>query len=234
MEAAKTLSDTQKKEVTLLPLKGMVVFPYLVMPLMITNQKYAKMVDEALLEGKTIGLFTQKPNGAETEDDDNIFRVGTSASILKMLRFPDGSVRFLVQGLARIRLIRVKSSKPYLTAEVEELDDLVTTDVKLEALVRNVHEILHKVTELAPYLSEENYISAINQESASKLADFVASNLNLSVEQKQAMLETVDVRIRLEKLLAHLNKEYEVLELSRKIQAEAASEMGRLQKEYIL
>jgi ATP-dependent Lon protease len=234
MEATKTVSRSKIKEVTLLPLKGMVVFPYLVMPLMISNQKYAKMVDEALLEGKTIGLFTQKPNGAENDDDDNIFRVGTSASILKMLRFPDGSVRFLVQGLARIRLIRIKSSEPYLTAEVEELEDIVTPDVKLEALVRNVHEVLHKVTELAPYLSEENYVSAINQENASKLGDFVASNLNLSVEQKQDMLETIDVRMRLEKLLAHLNKEYEVLELSRKIQAEAASEMGRLQKEYIL
>ncbi|HDS01580.1 MAG TPA: endopeptidase La, partial [candidate division Zixibacteria bacterium] len=123
---------------------------------------------------------------------------------------------------------------PYLTAEVEELEEDSRSDVKLEALTRNVHEILKKVTELAPYLSEENYISAINQENPSKLADFVASNLNLNVEQKQEMLETSGVRERLEKLLAHLNKEYEVLELSRKIQAEAASEMGKLQKEYIL
>ncbi|HEQ99327.1 MAG TPA: endopeptidase La [candidate division Zixibacteria bacterium] len=222
------------KEVTLLPLKGMVVFPYLVMPLMISNQKYAKMVDEALLEGKTIGLFTQKPGESADENEDNIYRIGTSASILKMLRFPDGSVRFLVQGLSRIRLRKIISSEPYLTAEVEELEEDSRSDVKLEALTRNVHEILKKVTELAPYLSEENYISAINQENPSKLADFVASNLNLNVEQKQEMLETSGVRERLEKLLAHLNKEYEVLELSRKIQAEAASEMGKLQKEYIL
>ncbi|MBD3218676.1 MAG: endopeptidase La, partial [candidate division Zixibacteria bacterium] len=222
------------KEVTLLPLKGMVVFPYLVMPLMISNQKYAKMVDEALLEGKTIGLFTQKPNGTVDENDDNIFRIGTSASILKMLRFPDGSVRFLVQGLSRIRLRKIVASDPYLTAEVEELEEDSSSGVKLEALTRNIHEILKKVTDLAPYLSEENYISAINQENPSKLADFVASNLNLNVEQKQEMLQTIGVRERLEKLLTHLNKEYEVLELSKKIQAEAASEMGKLQKEYIL
>jgi ATP-dependent Lon protease len=201
---------------------------------MISNQKYAKMVDEALLEGKTIGLFTQKPDESAGESEDNIYRIGTSASILKMLRFPDGSVRFLVQGLSRIRLRKVISSEPYLTAEVEELEEDSTSDVKLEAFTRNIHEILKKVTELAPYLSEENYISAINQENPSKLADFVASNLNLNVEQKQEMLETIDVRERLEKLLAHLNKEFEVLELSRKIQAEAASEMGKLQKEYIL
>jgi len=234
MQMVKSELKKNIKEVTLLPLKGMVVFPYLVMPLMISNQKYAKMVDEALLEGKTIGLFTQKPGESADENEDNIYRIGTSASILKMLRFPDGSVRFLVQGLSRIRLRKIISSEPYLTAEVEELEEDSRSDVKLEALTRNVHEILKKVTELAPYLSEENYISAINQENPSKLADFVASNLNLNVEQKQEMLETSGVRERLEKLLAHLNKEYEVLELSRKIQAEAASEMGKLQKEYIL
>jgi ATP-dependent Lon protease len=234
MEMIKIKSTKKTKEVTLLPIKGMVVFPYLVMPLMISNQKYAKMVDEALLEGKTIGLFTQKPDGRGDDSDDNIYRIGTSASILKMLRFPDGSVRFLVQGLTRIRLIKITSQEPYITAEVEELGEEMTSDVKLEALTRNVQEILRKVTDLAPYLSEENYISAINQENASKLADFVASNLNLNVEQKQEMLQTTNVRERLEKLLAHLNKESEVLELSRKIQAEAASEMGKLQKEYIL
>jgi ATP-dependent Lon protease len=233
MEMVRSKPNNRIKEVTLLPIKGMVVFPYLVMPLMISNQKYAKMVDEALLEGKTIGLFTQKPEVAD-ESEDNIYSLGTSASILKMLRFPDGSVRFLVQGLSRIKLIRVVAHSPYLTAEVEELDEDISSDVQLEALTRNVHEILRKVTDLAPYLSEENYVSAINQDNASKLADFVSSNLNLNIQQKQEMLETADVRIRLEKLLGHLNKEFEVLELSRKIQTDAANEMGRLQKEYIL
>ena len=212
----------------------MVVFPYLVMPLMISNQKYAKMVDEALLEGKTIGLFTQRPDANTDEGEDNIYRIGTSASILKMLRFPDGSVRFLVQGLSRIRLHKIVKSDPYLTAEVEELNENLKPDVKLEALTRNVQDILRKVTDLAPYLSEENYISATNQDNASKLADFVASNLNLNIQQKQEMLEIFDVRERLEKLLAHLNKEFEVLELSKKIQTDAANEIGRLQKEYIL
>ncbi len=234
MEAVTSKPDTKTKEVTLLPIKGMVVYPYLVMPLMISNQKYAKMVDEALLEGKTIGLFTQKPDSITEEGEDNIYKIGTSASILKMLRFPDGSVRFLVQGLSRIRLIKITSSDPYLTAEVEEIEEETRKDVKLEALTRNVHEILRKVTDLAPYLSEENYVSAINQDNASKLADFVASNLNLNIQQKQEILEVTNVRKRLEKLLAHLNKEYEVLELSKKIQADAASEMGKLQKEYIL
>lgn len=234
MEMTQSKPDTKIKEVTLLPIKNMVVFPYLVMPLMISNQKYAKMVDEALLEGKTIGLFTQKADTDVEQGEDNIYRIGTSASILKMLRFPDGSVRFLVQGLSRILLNRIVKSDPHLIAEVEELKEDLRPDVKLEALTRNVHEILRKVTDLAPYLSEENYISAINQDNASKLADFVASNLNLNIPQKQEILEIIDVRTRLEKLLTHLNKEFEVLELSKKIQTDAANEMGRLQKEYIL
>lgn len=236
MNSIDTQSDSKIKEVTLLPIKGMVVYPYLVMPLMISNQKFAKMVDEALLEGKTIGLFTQKSKEEviESGDSDNIYKVGTSAAILKMLRFPDGSVRFLVQGFSRIKLRKIVAEEPHLTAEVEELEEEYDDKVRIEALSRNIHEVLRKVTDLAPYLSEENYVTAVNQDNPSKLADFVASNLNLNIQQKQEILEKTNVRKRMERLLAHLNKEIEVLELSRKIQEDAAHEMGRLQKEYIL
>jgi ATP-dependent Lon protease len=236
MNSIDNQSDSKVKEVTLLPIKGMVVYPYLVMPLMISNQKFAKMVDEALLEGKTIGLFTQKSKEEviESDDSDNIYKVGTSAAILKMLRFPDGSVRFLVQGFSRIKLRKIVAEEPHLTAEVEELEEEYDDKVRIEALSRNIHEVLRKVTDLAPYLSEENYVTAVNQDNPSKLADFVASNLNLNIKQKQEILEKTNVRKRMERLLAHLNKEIEVLELSRKIQEDAAHEMGRLQKEYIL
>lgn len=217
-----------------LPVKGMVVFPYLVMPLMITEQRHTKLVDDALLAGKVVGLFTQRETQVEAPGEDDIFKVGTAATILKMLRFPDGSVRFLVQGLNRIKLKRVTASDPYLQAEVESLPDTEGHTVKLEALRRNCLELLKKVVDLSHNVSEEIYISAINQESASKLADYVASNLTLKLAEKQKLLETLDVQTRLEKLVSHLNREVGVLELTQKIQEEAASEMGKMQREYVL
>ncbi|MFH2054934.1 MAG: LON peptidase substrate-binding domain-containing protein, partial [bacterium] len=170
---------TTNNKMPVLPIKGMVVFPYLVMPLMITDQKQTKLVDDALMEGKVIGLFTQRESGDDKGREDDIYQVGTAGTVLKMLRFPDGSVRFLVQGLHRIRLTRIVETEPYLQAQVEKLEESVSKSVKIEALHRNVLELLKKVVDLSPSISEEIYVSAINQESDSKLADYVASNLNL-------------------------------------------------------
>ena len=218
----------------ILPVKGMVVFPYLVMPLMISNQKQTRLVDDALLGGKTVGIFTQKESQEETPQEDDIYKIGTAVSVLKMLRFPDGSVRFLVQGLHRIRLQRVTESEPYLHAEVEILPESEDESVRIEALKRNCLELLKKVVDLSPSVSEEIYISAINQESASKLADYVASNLTLKLAEKQKMLETFAVETRLRALVSHLNREVGVLELTQKIQSQAAHEMTKMQREFML
>lgn len=226
--------EEAKKDMPILPLKGMVVFPYVVVPLMITNQKYARMVDEALMAGRTIGLITQKPGDHENPGPEDVYEVGTSASILKMLRFPDGSVRFLVQGLERFRVKEFTQTSPRLVAEIETLEERVSEEVKIEALTRNILEVLKKVVELAPNLSDEVHVSALNQDSASKLADYVATNLNITLEERQDLLETLDVRVRLEHVHTYLLKELEVLELSKKIQSEAANEMGKTQREYIL
>ncbi len=218
----------------ILPLRGMVVFPYLIMPLMITDQRQAKLIDDALMAGKTIGLYTQRENQGETNNPQDLYRVGTAATVLKMLRFPDGSVRFLVQGLHRITIKNVVETEPFISAEIEIHDEKDTTSVKIEALKRNVLDLLKKVVDLAPNIPDEIYITSMNQESPSKLADYVASNLNLNIANKQEMLETFNVQERLEKLVQHLNKEVGVLELSQKIQSEAANEMGRMQRDYIL
>ncbi len=217
-----------------LPVKGMVVFPYLVMPLMIVDQKQAKLVDDALMGGKVIGLFTQKESTTANPGPDDIYHIGTAATVLKMLRFPDGSVRFLVQGLHRARIKKVSETEPYIMAEMDIYNEPEAISVKIEALKRNCLDLLKKVVDLAPNVSEEIYITAINQESASKLADYAASNLNLSIADKQDLLETYDVQKRMEKLVTHLNREVGVLELSQKIQAEAANEMGKMQRDYIL
>lgn len=228
------MTKVESNSVPILPLKGMVVFPYVIAPLMISNQKYALMVDEALMAGRTIGLVAQKEGEREDPGQDDIYRVGTSATILKMLRFPDGSVRFLVQGLARFEIIKFKETSPQLVAEIRILDEHTHEGVQVEALTRNVLDLLKRVVDLAPNLSEEVFISALNQDGPSKLADYIATNLNISVGQRQGLLEMLNVKKRLQEIHTYLVKELEVLELSKKIQTDAASEMGKSQKEYIL
>ncbi|MCJ7507901.1 MAG: LON peptidase substrate-binding domain-containing protein, partial [candidate division Zixibacteria bacterium] len=236
MEIKQPQEETKKiqEELSILPLKGVVVYPFLIMPLLISSQKYAHMIDDTLMHGKVIGLVTQKNPEQEEPSPDDIYKIGTAATILKMLRFPDGSVRFLVQGLSRIRLKNIVKTDPYITAQVEVIEDQIRKTVELEALVRSILDQLRKVVNMAPYLPDDLQISAINTEDPGKLADLIASNLNITVPQKQELLETIDVTERLRKLTVYLNREVEVLELSRKIQSQAATEMGKMQREFVL
>lgn len=234
------MDSTEKEEATatqvlpILPLKGTIVFPYLVVPLMIQSVEQTRLVDDALMRGSRIGLFLQKDPKQDNPSPDDLYQVGCSGNILKMLRFPDGTVRFLIQGLARIRITRFSSETPSMMAEVEELEEIVKETVKLEALERNILEQVKMLSDLAPYLTEEFHVSAINQDTPSKLADFVTSNINISMEQKQQLLEERDILKRMNKLYLALNKEIEVLQLSQKIQAQAANELGKSQRDYIL
>lgn len=218
----------------ILPMKGTLVYPYLVVPLMIQEADQTRLVDDALMRGSRIGLFLQKDADIENPGPDDLYEYGAAGSILKMLRFPDGTVRFLIQGLSRIRVKEFTTDKPYLMAEVEELMETSTDGVSVEALQRNLLERIKTLVGLAPYLTEEFHISAINQDTPSKLADFIASNINISIAQKQEILEELDVQRRMEMLFQALNKEIEVLELSRKIQTTAANELGKSQRDYIL
>ncbi|MCB2231123.1 endopeptidase La [bacterium] len=220
--------------VPILPLKGTVVYPFLVVPLMIQEAEYVRLVDEALMRGSRIGLFVQKDPQKEHPEPGDLHEIGASGNILKMLRFPDGTVRFLIQGLSRVRIKRFATTEPYLSGEIEEIEDINTNPVKTEAQQRSVLAAVKKLVDLAPYLNEEFHVSVINQDTISKQADFVASNLNVTLEDKQAILAEPDVNARLKMLYQWISKEIEVLELSQKIQAEAASELGKSQREYIL
>jgi ATP-dependent Lon protease len=234
MNEAKEADLTATQVLPILPLKGTMVYPYLVVPLMIQDAEQTRLVDDALMRGARIGLFLQKKPKQDNPGPNDLFHVGCAGNILKMLRFPDGSVRFLVQGLSRIRIKRFVSGPPRMTAEVEELEDVVVETVKLEALQRNVVEQTKLLSELAPYLTEEFHVSALNQDTASKLVDFVASNINVSIELKQALLAESNVLKRMDRLYQALNKEIAVLQLSQKIQSQAATELGKSQRDYIL
>ena len=222
------------EELPILPLKEVVVFPYIVVPLVISQQEHAKLIDEVLSGGKTVGLFLQDQTSEGSKDEDRLSEVGTAGQIIKMLRFPDGTVRFLVQGVSRIGIKKLVSQDPYLVARVEILKEEADESIELEAMVRNLMDQFAKVVELAPYLPDDMQISAMNIEDPGKLADLIASNLNIPVTQKQDILGAVNLQERLTKLTGYLNRERNVLELGKEIQNRAASEMGRDQKEYFL
>ncbi len=229
--------DTEKitkAELAILPIKSAVVFPSLVMPLMISEPKYAKLIDDALMAGDPIVLITQKDPEDDFPPPEKLYEVGTVGAILKMLRFPDGSVRFLVQGLQRVKIKNYTATEPYLKGKVEAVEETASQTVETEAQMRNILEQLKKVIQLAPYLPDDLQVSAMNTEDPSKLSDLIASNLNISTTQKQEILEIFNVNERLKKLTFLITKEIEVLEMSKKIQSEAASEMGKSQREYIL
>ncbi|UCE24573.1 MAG: LON peptidase substrate-binding domain-containing protein, partial [Candidatus Zixiibacteriota bacterium] len=220
--------------IPILPLKGTIVYPYLIVPLMIQDAEQTRLVDDALMRGSRIGLFLQKDTDLKHPQPEDLYHIGATGNILKMLRFPDGSVRFLIQGLSRIRIKRIVSHQPYFSAEVEEVQEKVNDPVKMEALQRSLMESVQKLVELAPYLTDEFHISAHNQDTASKLTDFIASHLNIPIEKKQELLEELHVYRRMNKLYQLINKEVEVLELSQMIQAKAANELGKSQRDYIL
>ncbi len=222
------------EELPILPLKEVVVFPYIVVPLVISQQEHARLIDEVLSGGKMVGLFLQKKTPKRSKEAASLADVGTAGQIIKMLRFPDGSVRFLVQGVARIGIKKFVHKDPYLVARVEILQEEADPSIELEALIRNLIEQFTKVVELAPYLPDDMQISVMNIDDPSKVADLIASNLNIPVTQKQDILGAVNVRERLTKLTGYLNRERNVLELGKEIQSRAASEMGRDQKEYFL
>jgi ATP-dependent Lon protease len=221
-------------ELPILPLKGQVIFPYLIVPLVISNEKMIKLTDETLLGNKIIGLCTQLRQDTDEPKEDEIYPIGTAALIIKMLRFPDGSIRILVQGLNRIKITKFVQAEPYLKAKVEVLKEKGRKSIEAEALMRNVVSLFQKIIGLAPYLPDELQAVSLNIEDSGKMADLIASNLNLTIAERQQILETIDPKDRLQKLIPLLSKELSILELGDKIRNQVKTEMDKDQRDYFL
>ncbi|NQY91230.1 MAG: endopeptidase La [Deltaproteobacteria bacterium] len=217
-----------------LPLRGISVFPSAILPLLISRESSLALIEETLLGDRILSLHAQRV--AETEElrAEDLYPRGCAARILKMLKYPDGSIRILVQGLRRVQLGETTQDQPYLKAKVELLDDLDDNDQETNATRARVIEAFSRLVELTPYLADELQVVAINVRSAGKVADLVAANVNLPLEEKQALLETLEVGVRLKRLLAILDREVELLELGQHIQGQVQSEMHRNQKEFYL
>ena len=224
-------------ELPILPLRDTVLFPNSFMPLAVARESSVRLIDEAIGNGKLIAVFTQRDPSVEEPQQADLYPVGTATHIHKMFKLPDGSLRLIVQGLARVTLEEMVALQPYLRARVEvATDDTHDADrLEIDALARNIRTNFQQVVSLSPLLSDDLQTLAMNISEPGRLADFIASSLStISTAVKQEILETLDIRARMDNLNRILIKELEVLELGSKIQSQVQSEVGKNQREYFL
>jgi ATP-dependent Lon protease len=222
------------KKLPLLPLENIVIYPFMVAPLQVTGDQSIKLIDDVIQGDKILGLVAQRVPSGDEFDYSNIYTIGTAATVLKMARVPDGSVMILVQGISRIRLLRSLQTQPYLIAEVETASAQPRISKRAMALMSNLAVQFEKLITMLPHLPEELKIAVSNNNDPDRLADLVASNIRLTLGQRQDLLETLDVEERLDKVTKLLNSELQVTQLGSKIQSQVESQMDKTQREYYL
>jgi ATP-dependent Lon protease len=224
-------------ELPILPLRDTVLFPNSFMPLAVARESSVRLIDDAIANGKLIAVFTQRDAAVEEPGQNELYSVGTATHIHKMFKLPDGSLRLIVQGLARLTLDEVVVTQPYIRARVSQASEGTNDADRLEidALARNIKTNFQQVVSLSPLLSDDLQTLAVNITEPGRLADFIASSLTtITTAVKQEVLETLDIRARMDLLNRLLIKELEVLELGSKIQSQVQSEVGKNQREYFL
>jgi ATP-dependent Lon protease len=224
-------------EIAVLPLRDTVLFPQAFMPLAVARESSVRLIDEAVASGRMIAVFAQREASEDDPQQNDLHQVGTASHIHKMFKLPDGSLRIIVQGVTRVRLDEMTTTRPYLKARVTEMPEVVGDKDKLEidALQRNIKTNFQQIVSLSPLMSDDLQTLAINITEPGRLADFIASSLStIGTETKQEVLATLDVRTRLDLLNRLLIKELEVLELGSKIQSQVQSEVGKNQRDYFL
>ncbi len=229
-----------------LPISEAVIFPYMMVPLVLSDENLIQLADDVLAENKILGAFTQRPDpeGGDDADgqefeahataEDDVYEVGCAVVIQKMLRFPDGSMRLLGQGVERIRRRKTVQHEPYLVAEVEVLQERKRDDPRTIAYMRGVANNFIKIVDSSEQLSDELKVVAMNISDPGRLADMVATNLDISVEEKQQVLEILDPRQRLEFLSRIVLRELEMVELGEQLQSRVRKEIDKDQREYYL
>ncbi|RME05274.1 MAG: endopeptidase La [Deltaproteobacteria bacterium] len=222
------------EELPILPVRNIVLFPWMIVPLLVARKKSMALIDEVSSGEKFLGVVVQK--NAEEEDPKarDIVRYGTVAHVLKMLRFPDGSQRVLVQGLKRFKIVRYTARTPFFKAKVLLPEEPPATGKRIEALMRNLKDLFQEYVSASPLLSPEALAVASNMEDAGRFADFVAANLDIRIEEKQAILESIETQERLERVSMLLNHQLEIKTLAASIQNKIKTEMDRSQREYYL
>jgi len=225
-----------------LPLGRVVVYPHVVLPMALTDPSAVQLIDEVVQGNKRLLLGVVRPLGGTEPPEgavmqaraDELYEVGTLGTVVRMLKLGDGSVRVMVQGLERARLVDVTPAEHWLVAGYETLPNTVVEDARTEALKRTVHAQFSRVIDIAPYLGEELHEVLVGISDAGKLADFVAANLDLALPAKAELLAIDDVNRRLERLAELLGQELQVLEVGSQIQEKVRTRLDQNQREYVL
>ena len=234
IQPAELPEENIPEELPILPLKGGVVYPNAVMPITIGQERSIKLIDEALVNDKIIAVVAVKNSDAEVPNQEDLYSIGCLAMIVKMIKLPNDQMSVLVQGQSRVHVGEYTQTSPYLKAKIDIIEEKIDKDVEVEAQMISIKNLFQRAVELSPHIPSEVGIMVMNMDDPSTLADLIASNFNISVGEKQEILEIIDIKKRLERVTEILNKELHVLELGSKIQGELKKEMDKNQREYYL
>lgn len=223
-----------KEILPLLPLRGMIVFPYMVVPLDVGRDKSIRALEEAMVNERLIVLAAQRQAKVNEPNQEEIYSVGTMVEIKQLLKLPDGTLRVLVEGLRRVRIVEYLQSEPHYRVRLEEMPESEDKNYESEALMRTTLFQFEQYIKLSKKIPPEVLSSVSNVEDPGRLADIITSHLNFKIEEKQEILEAVSLRNRLEKLCGFLVKEIEIMEMERKIHVRVRKQMEKTQKEYYL
>lgn len=221
-------------EVPILPLEDNVLFPEIAMPLLIQGEKWVRLVNDVVLGNKILGAVTLRRQDIEDPSRDDFYEVGVLGRVSRMLKLPEEAVQILVFGLVVFRVKEWIQWEPYPVARIEIIQEEEDRSDEIEALTRNILSLFQKVVELAPYLPKEAFVAAMNIKKPSRLAHFVASNLNLDTEQKQEILSVFELLEKLKRVNFYLSRELEILQIGNKIQTQIQKELAKTQREYFL
>lgn len=229
-------SDAAKvtKTLPLLPLRGILVFPYMVIHLDVGREKSVKAIEETMVQDRIIFLATQKEAQTDEPGENDIYHTGTVAEVKQLLKLPGGTIRILVEGLARAKVVKFLEHEPYFKVEIEEYAEQHEVTPEIEALMRSLVNQFEQYVKMSKRIPPETVITVVNLEDPGRLADIIVSHLALKTEDKQRVLEAIEAKKRLEILCEILAKEMEILELERKINLRVRKQMEKTQKEYYL
>ena len=220
--------------VPLLPLRDIIVFPHMVVPLFVGRQRSIKALEEATQKQSLIFLSSQKDAKTNDPTEEDIYKIGTLGAVVQMLKLPDGTVKVLIEGKRRAKVARFIANADFFLVDVEDAPEVIERNTEVEALVREVHTTFENYVKLKKKIPPEMVMSVSSIDEAGRLADTIVAHLGIKLEDRQNLLETINAAERLEKVLGHMRAEIEILEVERRIRSRVKKQMERSQKEYYL
>nr|MBA3970877.1 LON peptidase substrate-binding domain-containing protein [Bacteroidota bacterium] len=229
-------SEKVPDELSILPLRNTVLFPGVVIPITVGRDKSINLVKDAYKGSKIIGVVSQKNDSVEDPSVEDLNKIGTVAQIIKMLRMPDGNTTVIIQGKRRFELKEIKQTQPYMKAAISAFSETrpQKDDKEFDALVSSLKDLALQIVKQSPHIPSEAGFALKNIESPSFLINFISSNMNAPVEEKQKMLEVVDLKERATMVLSNLTKELQMLELKNQIQSKVKVDLDKQQRDYFL